>query len=579
MLRRLILAFYAALAVCSGYHAVAAQPASPRAAAVNVPPDAGASTPTFARDPATAAGSGETASNTPTARVAAEPTAARRADWAANAASDMFGAQLFTGTFSDGPAAAFNDDHVVAIGDRIRLRLWGAFEFDDVLTVDQQGNLLLPHGGPLRVAGVAQRALESTIAQALRHVYTQRVSVYVDLQAAQPVRVFVTGFVRRPGMYSGTAADSVLRYLDEAGGIDPERGTYIDIAIKRGSMLRARVDLYDFLLNGVAPSVALRDGDVIFVGPQHGSIRARGIAANARRFEFRGDRMLLSALACAAKPGPSATHARITRNARLLRDVEYAPLTAAESIALADGDEVEFTSDKRPGTITVRVEGEHDGQREYVLPYGSRLGSLLAQVPLNARSEPDTVQLFRTSLKLRQRAQLDTALRALEASVLTARSGTEEEARLRNDEANLVLKWIERARSIEPIGQAVVGQGALRDALLLENGDIVRIPSADGLVLVGGEVLFPTALAAVPGYEVDDYIARAGGYAQRADRARVVVAHRDGTFSDGRRTPRVAPGDEILVLPKPDFKTRQFAKDVFQVVYQLALTTKIALGL
>jgi protein involved in polysaccharide export with SLBB domain len=579
MLRRLVLFFYLALATAGAWPAAAAQPAIRQGEAAIAPSTAGASATVVGRTSPATGDTGDPTSSMPALHDADDPADARRADWAANAASDMFGAQLFTGTFSNGPAAAFNDDHVVAIGDRIRLRLWGAFEFDDVLTVDRQGNLLLPHGGPLQVAGVAQRALQPTIAQALRHVYTQRVSVYVDLQAAQPVRVFVTGFVRRPGMYSGTAADSVLRYLDEAGGVDPERGTYIGVEIKRGSVLRARIDLYDFLLDGVAPSVALRDGDVIFVGPQHASVRARGTVTNARRFEFRGELMSLSALAAAAKPGPSATHARITRNARALRDVEYLPLTGAASVALADGDEVEFTSDKRPGTITVRVEGEHDGQREYVLPYGTRLGALLAQVPLNARSAPDTVQLFRTSLKLRQKAQLDTALRALEASVLTARSGTEEEARLRNDEAKLVLQWIERARAIEPIGQAVVGQGAVRDVLLLENGDLVRIPSADGLVLVGGEVLFPTALAAVPGYDVDDYIARAGGFAQRADRARVVVAHRDGTFSDGKRTPRIAAGDEILVLPRPDFKTRQFAKDVFQVVYQLALTTKIALGL
>ena len=36
------------------------------------------------------------------------------------------------------------------------------------------------------------------------------------MAAAQPVRVFVSGFVHRPGLYNGTSSDSVLQYLDQA---------------------------------------------------------------------------------------------------------------------------------------------------------------------------------------------------------------------------------------------------------------------------------------------------------------------------------------------------------------------------
>jgi protein involved in polysaccharide export with SLBB domain len=170
-------------------------------------------------------------------------------------------------------------------------------------------------------------------------------------------------------------------------------------------------------------------------------------------------------------------------------------------------------------------------------------------------------------------------LRSLESSVLTARSGTLDEAQLRKDEAQLVLQWVARARTIEPIGQVLIAKSSNRDRLLLENGDVLRIPVKDGLVIVNGEVLFPSSIAYDPRMDVTDYIKQSGGYSQNADSSRVVVAHRDGSFGDGREDLTVRPGDEILVLPKVDFKTRQFSKDIFQILFQLAVSAKVVLGL
>ena len=47
---------------------------------------------------------------------------------------------------------------------------------------------------------------------------------------------------------------------------------------------------------------------------------------------------------------------------------------------------------------------------------------------------------------------LNTALRSLEPRVLTSPSDTDDEARLRREEADLILKWVDRARNIEPTG-------------------------------------------------------------------------------------------------------------------------------
>jgi protein involved in polysaccharide export with SLBB domain len=505
--------------------------------------------------------------------------APQRYDYSANRATDVFGASLFSGSFAAGGATQFNPDYMVAVGDRIQVRLWGGFSFDGTLTVDPQGNLFVPQVGPVKLLGVRNRDLQRALEAAMRQVFRANVNGYASLAAAQPVRIYVGGFVNRPGMYNGTSMDSLLNYLDQAGGIDADRGSFLAVQVKRGQQVRATVNLYDFLLQGSIPQIQLSDGDVIFVAPRQNTVRVTGLAANAKRFEFAGADLSVDDLARLAKPAASATHVRVIRNTGTVRNTDYYPLSAAREVRVANGDDVEFTADKKPGTITVRVEGEHQGQQEYVLPYGSRVGALLGQVRMTPLSDAASIQLYRVSVRERQRAMLQTSMRSLESAVLTARSGTSDEAVLRKQESDLILQWVERAKKIEPSGQVQIASSTGRDELLLENGDVIRIPTRDGLVLVSGEVLFPNAVAFDGALKVGDYIGRAGGYTQNAENSKVVIAHRDGSFEEGKADTRLRAGDEILVLPKVDVKSRQIFKDMTQIIYQIAVAAKVVLGL
>ena len=514
-------------------------------------------------------------------------SAAQSADYSANLASDVFGANLFTGAFARQGAVQFNPDYAIAVGDRIQVRLWGAFDFDAPLVVDPKGNLFLPHAGPIQVLGVRNQDLQRLVDSAVGKVFRANVSSYASLAAAQPVRVFVGGFVNRPGLYSGTSMDSLLSYLDQAGGIDPGRGSFLNVQIKRGQQVRASVNLYDFLLNGTLPLMQLGDGDVIFVTPKRNSVSIAGLVENAKRFEFSDNTRTVADLAKLVKPNPSATHVRVVRNTGATKNVEYYPLADAANVALNNGDELEFTADKKPGTITVRVEGEHQSAQEYVLPYGTRMAALLQQIKYTERSDKNSLQLFRQSVKDRQKLMLQTSLKSLEVAALSARSGTSDEAILRKEEAGLILQWVERAKKIEPSGQVVIAQTESRNELLLESGDILRVPTKDGLVLISGEVLFPNAIAFDKGLSLDDYVRRAGGYTQNADSARLVVAHRDGSFSEASGdkgffsmdNTSIRPGDEILVMPKIDVKSRQIWKDMSQILYQIAVSAKVIFGL
>lgn len=493
-------------------------------------------------------------------------------------ACEPFGCFLFGGDFAMEKSPVFSPEYVITIGDKISIRLWGSVDYEQVHLVDAQGNIFLPKIGPVTVAGVKNRDLTAVLMRSLRTVYLNNVSLYAGLLETQPVMVYVSGGVTRPGAYGGTSANSLMYYLDRAGGIDPASGSYLDISVIRGNQKVRSFNLYDFVTRGVVPSFQFSDSDTILVGPRSKTVKVDGLVANPYRFEFAGKTILAGDLLKMAGVRPEATHLRVTRNQRPTRDVEYYPLQVADQTMINNGDEVVLLSDKNNGTITIRLEGEHLGAREVALPYGARLNDALARVKLAATADKTAIQLFRTSVAQRQKEMLLQSLRTLEVSVLTARSSTAEEAKLRKDEADLFMKWIERAKEIQPKGQVVL-TGGDSNGIILENGDIIKIPSDNALVMVHGEVLFPSTLAYRPDMTVEDGIEQSGGYSQSSGTSRIVVLRRDGSFLLADTGDRLHKGDEVLVLPKVETKFLQFTKDVMTILYQIAVSAAVVLKL
>ena len=493
------------------------------------------------------------------------------------APSRVFGANIFSGAFSQQQFSGFNPDYQIAIGDRITLRMWGAFNHEFVHTVDAQGNIFIPNVGPVNVLGVRNGDLNDQVSQRIKQVYRKNVGVYATLEAAQPVKVYVTGFVKQPGLYGGLSSDSVLYYLDKAGGIDLDRGSFLDVSVLRADKVRARFNLYQFLLAGRIETLQLNDGDTIIVGPRKHTVLVNGEATNPYQFEFSEPRVSAARIIQLAKPKANATHLSIIRKQGYERRSEYHPIDNAEGVMVEDGDEINITADKYPGTILVRVEGAHLGEHSLILPYGAKLSEALARLKPAPQANLRALQLTRKSVTARQKEMLETSLKGLEAYVLTARSATAEEAVLRSKEADMVLQFIERARNVEPKGQILLAGKQGAHETLLEDGDTLYIPETSSLVMVHGEVLFPNAIVYDSRSSIEDYIQQAGGYTQNADNSRLIVMHQDGSF--GSAVEKVGPGDEIMVLPKVDTKNIEVTRGISQIIYQIAVAAKIVFGL
>ncbi|MFC6053475.1 polysialic acid transporter [Acinetobacter sp. Ac_877] len=490
----------------------------------------------------------------------------------------MFGSQLFKGAFATSAGSTFNSSYKINPGDNINLRFWGAYQFAGSQTVDPQGNIFIPNIGPVKVSGVSNGQLQSLIESQVRRVYVANVGVYASLEQAQPVKVLVTGFVNQPGNYGGLANDTALAYLDRAGGVDPERGSYVNIQIMRNGKLLQNLDLYEFLVQGKIRPFSFRDGDVIVVGARTHTFNISGEVYNAYDFEFDRPEVTVAQALSVAKLKPGATNVSIMRRQGTEYRSEYYSLAQAQNVYIQDGDVLTVTADRYAGTIQVRVEGAHNGAHAIVLPYGAKLSDVLTQLNPNSLAEVEALQLFRPSVAKRQKEMLDISLNKLEEATFNARSSTQEEANLRVKDAELVKQFLAKARQVKPTGQVVLNPDTFAD-LILEQGDILRIPERTSVVMVHGEVAFPNGVEFQKNQTAKDYIEKVGGFSQKSNKSKVIVMSQNGKAELVRKGQKIQQGDEILVLPKAQTKSIELTRGITQILYQLAVAAKVALNL
>lgn len=93
--------------------------------------------------------------------------------------------------------------------------------------------------------------------------------------------------------------------------------------------------------------------------------------------------------------------------------------------------------------------------------------------------------------------------------------------------------------------------------LILEDGDVLRIPKQQQIVKVNGEVLYPSAVVYQKGKSFKEYILNAGGFSPKALKRGAMIVYPNGTVKGTRKflffniRPRVKPGSEIYVAKKP----------------------------
>jgi protein involved in polysaccharide export with SLBB domain len=496
-----------------------------------------------------------------------------------------YGANLFQGGFESERSDGLNSSYLVAPGDKISIQMWGTVNRADVMTVDNQGNIFIPDVGPVKVKDVPANRINATVTQSIKSIYTNNVSIYVNLLTSTPVSVFVAGPVLRPGQYAGLASDSVLFYLKRAGGIDPYRGSYRNIKVLRNQQVVLDYDLYDFLKEGKLEGFSFKDEDVILVKEQGAMITVEGSARYPFRFELLQEKTLGNDLTYYSRPLEKTSHVAITGNRNSGPISVYLPIDEFDDFKMVDGDVVLFNDDLRPQVISIQISGSYLGPSFYTVDTNTRLLDILSYIEVDPnQANYGAIYIKRKSVVEQQKMLIDESLNRLERSIFTAPASSDGEARIRAQEAQLVSQFVARARLIEPLGKVILSENGKVANIRLEQGDEIVIPAQTDLIQVSGEVLMPQAIVYNSNATIRDYVAWAGGFSERANDERIAVVRANGLtiFIDSQSSwltddnkHSLLAGDQILVLPKIDTKLLQAVKDITQIVYQIAIAANV----
>ena len=500
--------------------------------------------------------------------------------------NNLYGGWLFNGGFSKASFSAVNPNYRITQGDALLLQLWGGLDYQAETKVDPQGNIFIPKVGPVKVLGVSNSDLNKVVLKAVKRVYKSNVSAYVTLVSSQKVKIFLSGMVKKPGLYEGQSADSILKFIDQAQGIRTDIGSMRNIQVKRNNKNKYSVDLYNFLEKGEMPNIQLQDGDVIFVAAKQGEVTIEGEVGFSGKYELKDKQVSLQRLLNSVVAQEKATHVTVIEpdagNEQQVSAQQY-KINDIKNEKVKSGALIKVSSQLRTNSISIEVVGEHNSEFEMVLPWGANLAQLLEKIKYTQLSNKNAVQLYRESVAERQKDMLGATLSSLEQSVLTARSATTESAQLRATEAETILKWIEKAKQVQPKGQVLLSKGYDASQVILNQGDRIVIPAKRYLVMVHGEVLFPTAMAYDKEKTIEDFIAAAGGATADLDDMNILIMKPNGAFvdvnSDLNDEDEITPGDEVFVLAKPDVKSLQITKDIMQVIYQVAVSAAVVIAL
>jgi protein involved in polysaccharide export with SLBB domain len=491
-------------------------------------------------------------------------------------------------------------DYVVQPGDEIVLTLWGSVDANLRLVVDRTGRISVPRVGAIAVSGVKQSDLNDVIRRRVAQVF-KNFDVSASLGQLRGIRVYVAGYVARPGSMTVSSLATVVNALIRSGG-PSAAGSFRNVQLRRGREVVTSVDLYDLLLKGDrSADRVMQADDVIYIGPVGPQVALIGSVNQPAIFEVKSGETINDLLQMAGGFSTVADTSRLAierlddRNTVRITQIE---LPQGQATLLHNGDVLRaFNSTAVALPVQrqnkrVRVEGEVARPGEYVLPPQSSVSDALrAAGGATPAAYVYGTEFSRESVRITQQENYERALRDLETefakATSTQRTSTADEAAAQSARATGTTRLIERLRAIKPSGRVVLhlrpDSMELPD-LALEDGDRLYIPPRPTTVGVFGSVFNAGSYLYLDNRSVDEYLNLAGGPTKGADQGSVFIVRANGSvvanpqgkswFSNKQdlAAVRAEPGDTVFV-PEEINKTTfvQDAKDWTQILYQFGL--------
>ncbi len=112
------------------------------------------------------------------------------------------------------------DEYTVGPGDKFRVDFWNSAQPTIEVTVTPEGFLLLPSVGRADVGNLTLTEARESLRKLLSGFYSDK-EFSITLLGSRPVKVLVSGGVKRPGLYDGMVSQRVSELINKAGGFVP----------------------------------------------------------------------------------------------------------------------------------------------------------------------------------------------------------------------------------------------------------------------------------------------------------------------------------------------------------------------
>ena len=187
--------------------------------------------------------------------------------------SGIFGHSIFRHqslTFAPNENIATPENYKLGPGDEVFIDIWGANKASIRETISPDGFIIIDNYGLLPLNGLTIKDAEKFVRKQLGRIYSisgsdAQSDMKLSLGAVRTINVNVMGEVTTPGTYYMSSMSSVYHALYMAGGFT-NLGSVRNISLVRDGKEIAKVDIYDFLINGnSADDIILREGDIVIV--------------------------------------------------------------------------------------------------------------------------------------------------------------------------------------------------------------------------------------------------------------------------------------------------------------------------
>ena len=404
----------------------------------------------------------------------------------------VYGRNLFNNellTFEPAMNIPTPADYVLGAGDQVIIDIWGASQQSIDGEISPDGFVVIEGIGPIRLSGLTVAKANEYVKEMLGDDYNGS-SITLSVGTVRSVKVEVVGDVVAPGSYTLSAFSTLFNALYTAGGIS-DMGTLRDINVFRGGKSVARIDVYDYIVNGNnSGNIRLQDNDLIVVGPYDAIVSVGGKVKRPMKYEMKEDETLSRLLSFAG----NFTGDAFTKNVRVIRKSgrEYSVHTvekdAFSSFKLFDGDSIFVDSIVSRFSNMVEVKGAvfHPGMYET----GGNINTVL--------------------------------------DLLEAADGLREDAFT----ARAVMHRRKADRRLEVLAVDIEGimDGRVPDVELRKE-DVLFIPSVHDMrgeetLRINGEVNFPGVYEYAENTTIEDFVLQAGGLTNAASMVKVDVFRR-----------------------------------------------------